>query len=62
MDRRKCKRIIKNVSGLLLAQLAEILEEEIGREKKLWVRKWLARRSTRLLSVAFKRTACRRSG
>jgi hypothetical protein len=33
MDRKKCKRIIKNVSRLLLAQLAEILEEEIGREK-----------------------------
>jgi hypothetical protein len=27
----------------LLAQLAEILEEEIWKEKKLWVRKWLAR-------------------
>jgi hypothetical protein len=36
MGRRKCKRIIKNVSRLLLAQLAEILGEEIGREKKLW--------------------------
>jgi hypothetical protein len=35
MDRKKCKRIIKNVSRLLLAQLAEILEEEIGSEKKL---------------------------
>jgi hypothetical protein len=34
MDRRKYKRIIKNVSRLLLAQIAEILEEEIGREKK----------------------------
>jgi hypothetical protein len=43
MDRIKCKRIIKNVSRLLRAQLAEIPEEEIGREKKLWVRKWLAR-------------------
>jgi hypothetical protein len=32
---KKCKRIIKNVSRLLLAQLAEILEEETGREKKL---------------------------
>jgi hypothetical protein len=32
---KKCKRIIKNVSRLLLAQLAEILEEDIGREKKL---------------------------
>jgi hypothetical protein len=40
MDRKKCKSIIKNVSRLLLAQ---ILEEEIEREKKLWVRKWLAR-------------------
>jgi hypothetical protein len=43
MDRKKCKRIIKNVSRLFLALLAEILEEEIGKEKKLWVRKWLAR-------------------
>jgi hypothetical protein len=30
----------ENVSRLLLAQ---ILEEELGTEKKLWVRKWLAR-------------------
>jgi hypothetical protein len=37
MDRIKCKRIIKNVSRLLLAQLAEILEEETGKEKKIWV-------------------------
>jgi hypothetical protein len=31
------------VSRLLLAQLAEVLEEETEKEKKLWVRKWLAR-------------------
>jgi hypothetical protein len=31
------------VSRLFLAQLAKILEEETGREKKLRVRKWLAR-------------------
>jgi len=31
---------------LLLAQTAEVLEGEITREKKVWVRKWLARRST----------------
>jgi hypothetical protein len=37
MDRKKCKRIIKNVLRLLLAQLVEILEEEIVREKKLWI-------------------------
>jgi hypothetical protein len=29
--RKKCKRIIKNVSRLLLAQLAGILEEETGK-------------------------------
>jgi hypothetical protein len=45
MDRKKC-RIIKKVSRLLLVQIAEVLEEEITREKKVWVRKWLARRST----------------
>jgi len=28
---------------LLLVQIAEVLEEEIAREKKVWVRKWLAR-------------------
>jgi hypothetical protein len=57
MDRKKCKRIIKNVSILLLAQLAE----KIGGEKKLWVRKMVGKKYTWLLSVAFKRTACRRS-
>jgi hypothetical protein len=31
---------------LLLVQIAEVLEEEITREKKVWVRKWLARKST----------------
>ena len=46
MDRKKCTRIVKNVSRLLLVQIAEVLEEEIAREKKVWVRKWLARRST----------------
>jgi hypothetical protein len=38
MDRKKCKRIIKNMSRLLPAQLSEILGEEIKKEKKLWVR------------------------
>jgi hypothetical protein len=46
MDRKKCRGIIKKVSRLLLLQLVEVLEEEIAREKKVWVRKWLARRST----------------
>jgi len=39
------RRIVKKVSRLLLVQIAEVLEEEIAREKKVWVRKWLARRS-----------------
>ena len=43
MDRKKCRRIVKNVSRLLLLQIAEVFEEEITREKKAWVRKWLAR-------------------
>jgi hypothetical protein len=46
LDRKKCRRIVKNVSRLLLVQIAEVLEEEIARENKVWVRKWLARRST----------------
>jgi hypothetical protein len=45
MDRKKCRRIVKKVSRLLLVRSAEVLEEEITREKKLWI-KWLARRST----------------
>jgi len=28
MDRKKCRRIVKNVSRLLLVQIAEVLEEE----------------------------------
>jgi hypothetical protein len=46
MDRKKCRGIIKKVSRLLLVQTVEVLEEEIAREKKVWGRKWLARRST----------------
>jgi hypothetical protein len=46
MDRKKCRRIVKKVSRLLLVQIAEVLEEEIARGKKVWVKKWLARRST----------------
>jgi len=46
MDRKKSRRIVKKVSRLLLVQIAEVLEGEIAREKKVWVRKWLARRST----------------
>jgi hypothetical protein len=56
MDRKSCRRIVKSVSRLLLVQIAEVLEEEIAREKKVWVRKWLAR-----ISITFKRTVCRRS-
>ena len=33
-----CRRIAKKVSRLL--------EEKIAREMKVWIRKWLARRST----------------
>jgi CRISPR/Cas system-associated endonuclease/helicase Cas3 len=46
MDRKKCRRIVRKVSRLLLVQIAEVLEEKIAREKKAWVKKWLARRST----------------
>jgi len=46
MDRKKCRRIVKKLSRLLLVQIEEVLEEELAREKKVWVRKWLARRST----------------
>jgi hypothetical protein len=46
MDRKKCRRIVKKVSRLLLVRIAEVLEKEIAREKKVWARKWLARRST----------------
>ena len=46
MDRKKCRRIVKKVSRLLLVQTAEVLDEETTREKKVWARKWLARRST----------------
>ena len=43
MDRKKCRRIVKKVSRLLLVQSAEVLEEKIAREMKVWIRKWLAR-------------------
>jgi hypothetical protein len=39
MDRKKYRRIIKKVSRLLLVQIAEVPEEEIATEKKVWVRK-----------------------
>ena len=39
MDRKKCRRIVKKVSRLLLVQIEEVLEEETAREKKVWVRK-----------------------
>jgi len=42
---KKCRRIVKKLSRLLLVQITEVLEEEIAREK-VWVRKWLVRRST----------------
>jgi hypothetical protein len=35
MDRKNCRRIIKKLSRLLLVQIAEVLEEEIAREKKV---------------------------
>jgi hypothetical protein len=57
MDRKKCRGIIKKVSRLLLVRIVEVLEEEIVREKKAWVRKWLARRMyTWWTSITFKRT------
>jgi hypothetical protein len=34
VDRKKCRRIVKKVSRLLLVQIAEVREEEIAREKK----------------------------
>jgi hypothetical protein len=61
MDRKKCKRIIKNVSRLLLARLAEILEENWERKEDMG-EKMVGKKYTWLLIIAFKRTACRRSG
>jgi hypothetical protein len=34
MDRKKCRRIVKKLSGLLLVQIAEVLEKEITIERK----------------------------
>jgi hypothetical protein len=34
MDWKKCRRIVKKLSRLLLVQIAEVLAEEISREKK----------------------------
>jgi hypothetical protein len=63
MDRKKCRGIIEQVSRLLLVQLVEVLEEEIAKEKRVWVRKWLARRMyTWWISITFKRTVYRSSG
>jgi hypothetical protein len=63
MDRKKCRGLIKKVSRLLLVQSVEVLEEEIAREKKVWVRKCLARKMyTWWISITFKRTVYRRSG
>jgi hypothetical protein len=63
MDRKKYRRIIKKVSRLLLVEIVELLEEEIAREMKVWVRKLLARRMyTWWISITFKRTVYRRSG
>jgi hypothetical protein len=35
MDRKQCRRIVKKVSRLLLVQIADVVEEEIAREKKV---------------------------
>jgi hypothetical protein len=39
--------VIRNVSRIVLAEIVEILGEEIGKKKRLWVRNWLTRRYTR---------------
>jgi hypothetical protein len=46
MDRKKCRKIVKKVSRLLLVQIAEVLEGNRKRKEGVWVRKWLASRST----------------
>ena len=58
MDRKKCRRIVKKVSRLLLVQIAEGLEEEIAREKTVVGQE----KYTWWISITFKRTVCRRSG
>ena len=40
MDRKKCRRIVKKVTNLPLLQITVVFGEKIGREKKVWVRKW----------------------
>lgn len=47
MNRRKVNKVIRNVSRIVLAEIVEILGEEIGKKKRLWVRNWLTRRNTR---------------
>ena len=32
MDRKRCRRIVKNLSGYLFVQIAEVFEEEIAKE------------------------------
>jgi hypothetical protein len=63
MDRKKCRRIVKKVSRLLLVQIEEVLEEEIAREKKVLGKKAAGKEKyTWWISINFKRTVCRRSG
>ncbi|XP_047991562.1 protein ALP1-like [Leguminivora glycinivorella] len=45
LRRRLKKQCIKNISALLREELITLLEEEVGKGKRIWTRKWLRDRS-----------------
>ena len=49
------KDVINNVSRVLYGEILEILEEEVHKEKRIWVREWIKRRDERGASASLLR-------
>jgi hypothetical protein len=63
MLRKKCRRIVKNVSKLLLVQIVEVLGRGNRKRKEVMGKKVVSQEKyTWWISITFKRTVCRRSG
>lgn len=45
MDRKRARKMFIKVSNVLIRQLVEVLEEEVTKKKRIWVRNWIARRN-----------------
>lgn len=52
------KNVLWRISGILINEISNLIQEEKNRPKRIWVRKWISRRPTRGASALLLKEIC----